>query len=125
MPAEPGLTAETRLVVTDLDTAIHFRSGTVPVLATPRLVALAEEATVAALVGHLASGETTVGMKVELDHVQPTPVGGEVRAEATVESVKGRRITFTVAAYDERGLVAAGRVTRVLVETDRFLEKCR
>lgn len=125
MPAEPGLTAAIDLVVTDADTAIAFRSGDVPVLATPRLVALLEEAAVAAVAGHLAAGETTVGMKIEIDHVQPTAVGQNVRADATVESVKGRRIAFAVAAHDDRGLVAAGRITRVLVERDRFLDKCQ
>lgn len=123
MPLEPGLTAQVDLVVTHADTAIAVRSGSVPVLATPRVLALCEEATVAALAGLLEEGTTTVGMRVQLDHVQPTPVGGHVRAEAKLERVEGRRLTFTVNAHDDRGLVAAGRVTRVVVDVARFLEK--
>ena len=100
-----------------------MRSGTVDVLATPRVVALCEEAAVAAREGPLPAGHTTVGMRVQLDHLQPTPVGATVEAEAVLEKVEGRRLTFTVSASDARGLVAAGKVTRVLVELDRFMAK--
>lgn len=113
------------MTVSDADTAIALRSGSVPVLATPRVIALCEEATVAALAGALRDGETSVAMRVQLDHLQPTAVGGAVTAHATLEKVEGRRLTFTVNAHDERGLIAAGRVTRVVVETLRFLDKAR
>jgi predicted thioesterase len=59
-------------------------------------------------------------MRVQVDHLQPTAVGVEVVAEATLEKIEGRRLMFTVSASDTRGLVAAGKVTRVLVEVDRF-----
>jgi fluoroacetyl-CoA thioesterase len=120
---DPGLRGEASLVVGPDDTARAMRSGSVEVLATPRVVALCEEATVAALDGHLPDGHTTVGMRVQLDHLQPTPVGATVEAEATLEKVEGRRLTFTVSACDSRGLVAAGKVTRVLVEIERFNAK--
>ena len=125
MPVEPGLSAEIDLTVTDDDTALAMRSGDVPVLGTPRIVALCEEAAVAAVAGRLQPGETTVGMRVQLDHLAPTKVGGRVRAEATLEKVQGRRLTFTVSVSDARGLVAAGKITRVVVHTDRFLEKAQ
>jgi fluoroacetyl-CoA thioesterase len=63
-------------------------------------------------------------MKVRLDHLQPSPVGATVVAEAMVEKVEGRRITFTVSASDERGLIAVGRVVRVIVDVGRFMAKC-
>lgn len=125
MPVKPGLSADVELVVTDADTAIALRSGEVPVLATPRVVALCEEATVKAVSGYLRAGETTVGMQVQIEHVAPTAVGHRVVAEATVEAVTGRRITFTVSVRDERGLIAAGRVRRVVVDVERFLDKAR
>lgn len=106
------------------DTAIAWRSGDVAVLATPRLIALCEEATVEAVAGVLPDGWTTVGMRVQLDHLAPTAVGDSVTAEATLEKVEGRRLTFTVSATDDRGLVAAGKVTRVMVELAHFLSKC-
>lgn len=123
MPPRPGLSAAVSLQVTDADTATAFRSGDVDVLATPRVVALAEEAAVQAVSGALAPGSTTVGYRIQLDHLAPTAPGATVKAEATLEAVEGRRLTFRVAVTDHHGLVAAGRITRVTVERDRFLEK--
>ncbi len=123
MPLHPGLSAEVELTVTDADTALAIGSGTVPVLATPRVVALCEETSVKAVENDLAPGTTTVGMRVQLDHLAPTPVGQTVSCEATLESMAGRRVTFTVSVNDARGLVAAGKITRVIVDTERFLEK--
>ena len=113
------------MVVTDADTAAAMRSGEVAVLSTPRVVALAEEAAMAAVGGMLAEGETTVGMRIQLDHLHPSAVGGEVTATATLEKVEGRRLTFTVSITDLCGLVAAGKVTRVIVDTENFLDKAR
>ncbi|MCC5953664.1 MAG: thioesterase [Acidimicrobiia bacterium] len=124
MPVTAGLSAAVDLTVGEADTAIALRSGTVPVLATPRVVGLVEEASVKALDGALGPEETTVGMQVQLDHLAPTAVGHDVVAEATVEKVHGRRVAITVSVRDERGLVAVGRVTRVIVNVERFLEKC-
>ena len=120
---EPGLRAEVDLTVADADTAIALGSGDVPVLGTPRVIALCEQATVTALVGSLEPGATTVGMRVQVDHLAPTAVGVAVKAEAVIEKVEGKRITFTVSVHDPRGLIAAGKVTRVIVDRDRFLEK--
>lgn len=123
MTLRPGLTATATMTVSDADTAVAFRSGDVPVLATPRVVGLAEEASVQAIAGALGEGQTTVGYRVQLDHLAPTAVGGRVDAEATLETVESRRLTFRVSVNDGRGLVAAGRITRVVVERSRFLEK--
>ena len=112
-------------MVGDDDTAIAMKSGSVPVLATPRVIALSEEACVLVIEGQLAEGATTVGQRVQIDHLAPTPVGQRVTAEATLEAVQGRRLTFTVSVNDDRGLVAVGRVTRVVVDTERFLDKLR
>jgi fluoroacetyl-CoA thioesterase len=120
---EPGARAEVKLTVGDDDTAIAMSSGDVPVLATPRVVALVEEASVAALDGYLPTGHTSVGMRVQLDHLQPTAVGATVAAEAVLEKVEGRRLLFTVSVRDHRGLVACGKVTRVVVDSQRFLDK--
>jgi fluoroacetyl-CoA thioesterase len=106
------------------DTAVAFHSGQVPVLATPRLIALCEEAALGAVGNTLPADLTTVGMRVQLDHLAPTAVGHMVTAEATLERVEGRRLTFTVSANDDRGLVAAGKVTRVVVNVEKFMERC-
>jgi fluoroacetyl-CoA thioesterase len=123
MPLRPGLSAAVELVVGESDTALTLHTGDVPVLATPRVVTMAEEATVIALEGSLAEATTSVGYRVQLDHLAPTAVGGRVRAEATLELIEGRRLTFRVSVSDGHGLVAAGRITRVIVERERFLEK--
>ena len=122
---QPGRAAVLELLVTDQDTAIAAHSGDVPVLATPRILALCEEACCAAVAQVLEADETTVGHRAQLDHVAPVRVGSTVRAEVTLEKVEGRRLSFTVSVSDHAGLVAAGRVTRVVVRRDEFLEKAR
>jgi predicted thioesterase len=123
MALRPGLSAIAKMVVTESDTAAALGTGDVPVLATPRVATLAEEATVQAVAADLDEGTTTVGYRLQLDHLAPTAVGGQVHAEAILETVEGRRLTFRVSVNDGRGLVAAGRITRVVVERSRFLDK--
>jgi predicted thioesterase len=125
MAVEPGLSARVELKVEEADTAAALRSGDVEVLGTPRVVALCEEAAVAALRGGLAVGQTSVGHTVQLDHVAPSRVGTTVTAEATLQKINGRRLTFTVSVTDSNGLVAAGILSRVVVETERFLDSAR
>jgi len=125
MGLQPGLCAVVSLVVEPGDTAVALQTGDVPVLATPRLIRLAEEATLRAVEGKLDQGTTSVGYRVQVDHLAPVPVGDRVRAEAVLEAVEGRRLTFRVSLTDERGLVGAGRITRVIVERDRFMERAR
>jgi fluoroacetyl-CoA thioesterase len=125
MTLAPGRTASVTLVVAEADTALALGSGDVPVLGTPRLIALAEQASIEAITSDLPEGRTTVGYQVQLAHLTPTAVGGTVVAEATLEQVEGRRLTFRVSVNDARGLVAAGRITRVIVERARFLERAQ
>jgi fluoroacetyl-CoA thioesterase len=123
MMLEPGLEAVLRWTVTDADTAVAVGSGEVPVLATPRVLALAERATVAAVAGALEAGATTVGVRVELDHLAPSPVGTDLEVRAVLEQVAGRRLVFgfVVRPRDIDRPVARGRVTRVVVDTAAFL----
>jgi fluoroacetyl-CoA thioesterase len=114
-----------KLIVSADDTALAMHTGDVAVLATPRLIALCEEAAIAAIADQVPPNHTTVGMRVQIDHLAPTSVGSSVAAEATLERVEGRRLTFTVTVSDACGLVAAGKVTRVVVETAPFLDKAR
>jgi fluoroacetyl-CoA thioesterase len=120
-----GLSARVELEVADADTAESFRTGDVPVLSTPRLVALCEEASCRAVTGHLAAGSTSVGKRVQFDHLVPVSVGRTVWAEATLDRIEGRRLTFTVSVSDGTGLVAAGKVSRVVVDRTAFLSHAR
>lgn len=124
MELEPGLTARVALTVTDADTAQTLGSGDVPVLGTPRVLALVEAATVRATARHLPTGTTTVGTRVELEHLLATPVGGTVTAEARLSTVDGNRLSFAVTVHDGADRLAArGTVVRALVEREKFLAK--
>jgi predicted thioesterase len=123
MQLAAGLAARVKFTVGDADTAQALGSGDVPVLATPRVVALVEAATVAATAAQLELGSTTVGTRIELDHLAATPVGRQVVAEANLVVVDGRRLTFEVALHDGEIVAAQGRVERVIVDRSRFLSK--
>ena len=116
-----GATGSADLVVRGEDTAIALGSGDVPVLGTPRVVALLEEAAVAALAGDLADGITSVGTHIAVDHQAASMVGAEVSGFAEVVSVEGRTVVFRLVAREGRRTVATGSHTRVLVDRERFL----
>jgi predicted thioesterase len=122
-----GLSAQVELIVGEEDTAEAFRSGDVPVLATPRLLALCEEATCRATDGHLEDSQASVATRVQFDHLAPVAIGSVVLAEATLVKVEGRRLIFTVSAArlegDGGGLVGAGRLTRVVLDRGTFLAR--
>jgi fluoroacetyl-CoA thioesterase len=92
----------------------------VDVLGTPRVLALVEAATVRAAAPLLADGQTTVGTHVELDHIAPSPVGATVRADAELVDRAARRLTFDVRLTQDGRPVATGRVTRAVVDRERF-----
>ncbi len=115
-----GAVAVVALTVGEADLARALGSGDVAVLGTPRLVALCEQATVAAVHDLIPPGTTTVGTRVELDHLRPNRVGDLVEARATVTAVEGRRITFAVDVHHGDHTVGRGVVTRALVDRERF-----
>lgn len=111
--------------VTDADTAAAVGSGSLPVLGTPRLLAWLEAATCACLEPTLAAGSTSVGTRVQVDHLAASAVGAEVEVTASVTHRDGRLHRFTVGARDRSSgkVVAAGEVTRVVVDAERFLSR--
>src|SRR3954452_20753877 len=92
----PGLSARVELTVTDADTAQSLGSGDVPVLATPRVLALAEAATVAATARLIPGGVPPRGTRPEFDHRPPAPFGRHATALATLTEFDGRRLTFEI-----------------------------
>ncbi len=119
-----GQRAEITVVVGQADTAAALGSGDVPVLGTPRLLALAEAATVRAVAAALAPGQTSVGTSIRLEHTAASPVGMRVTVSAELTAVDGRRLTFRVEAIDAVGTVAGlGTVERVVVDRDTFLAR--
>jgi fluoroacetyl-CoA thioesterase len=124
MAVEPGLQASVEITVSPADTAAEVGSGDVPVLATPRLLALAEAATVGAIATELPPEQTSVGIRVELEHLRATPIGSAVRVRVELVAVEERQLRFQVTATDGAGqVVGRGTVTRAVVDRDRFLAR--
>lgn len=114
--------------VTEDDTARAVGSGSLEVLGTPRLLAWLEAATCAAIEPDLGGGQTSVGTRVSLEHLAPSPVGQAVEVTATTAYVDGRLHRFTVAAHHVTAgvagkLVGTGEVTRVVVDAGRFMDR--
>ena len=120
----PGAQAQVCLEVGESDTAIAYGSGDVPVLATPRVLALCEEATVLAVAGVLDDSDTSVGTHVEVDHLAASKVGETVTARAELVEVDGGRLMFEVTVVSADGnVVARGRIHRAVVDRARFLRQ--
>ena len=118
-----GMKGEAFTDVSRDDTAKEVGSGDLLVYATPCMVALMEGAACEAIAEALAEGQTTVGTALNIEHISATPVGMEVRAEAEVTEVAGKAITFSVKAFDEAGEIGRGTHKRVIVNSQKFLEK--
>ncbi|MEO3870313.1 thioesterase family protein [Nonomuraea sp. B12E4] len=123
MTLVPGLRAQLLIMVEMEDTAKKIGSGDVPVLATPRLLALAETATVRAVERHLEPGQTSVGTRVELDHLAASPLGTHVQVGVELTEVDGRRLIFAFEAHDRRTVVGKGTIERVVVDRATFLAR--
>ncbi|HCB06349.1 MAG TPA: thioesterase [Nocardioides sp.] len=120
-----GDTHALTFTVADGDTAIAVGSGSLPVLGTPRLLAWCEAATCAAIEDSLSEGETSVGTRVQLEHLAASPVGAVVEVSASTAYVDGRLHRFAVAArhVSNGKVIASGEVTRVVVDAERFLSR--
>lgn len=122
-----GLRATVTAEVGEADTAASLGSGDLPVLGTPRLLALAEAACVAAVAPHLIAGQTTVGVAASLEHKRPSPMGSSVEVQAELTEVEDRDLFFMFVAYGpgvgDEAVLGAGTVQRVLVDRERFLRK--
>ncbi len=121
----PGLSAELKHVVSELDTASHWGSGGLPVFSTPALVGLMESAAVIALRGHLPAGQTTVGGHIDVHHLAPTPVGMQVRALAELVAVDRRRLVFKVQAWDDHELIGEADHERFVIDETKFMAKAK
>ena len=118
----PGLRF-TEATVGEGDTALALGSGTLRVLATPRMAALMEEAAWRSVAPYLEEGESSVGTALHLKHVSATPVGMKLRVESELTGVDGRRLTFAVKAFDEAGPIGEATHERVVIKEARFMEK--
>ena len=121
---KPGLTGEAAVLVSDANTAEMFGNAGAKVYATPMLVALMEQAAIAAIRPYLLPGEGSVGTKIEMSHTAATPVGMMVTAKAELVEVVGKKMVFAVTAADSQETVGTCRHERFLVaDMDAFLAK--
>ena len=120
---EVGLKHTSELTVTDAVTAIRMGSGDMPVLATPAMMALMENAAMLAVADELPEGSTTVGGHIASSHLRPSKIGDVVRAIAEVTKVDGRKIEFNVSAYSGDVLLGEGTHLRFVVDRERFMSK--
>ena len=118
-----GMKGEVSSFVEREDTAKEVGSGSLLVYATPCMVALMEGAACEAIQEVLDDTKTTVGTALNIEHISATPVGMDVRAEATVTAIDGKVITFEIYAYDEAGEIGRGIHNRVIVPTQKFLDR--
>jgi predicted thioesterase len=118
-----GLKAETEITVSEADTAARWGSGLVPVYSTPALVGQMENTAVVALTSHLPAGQTTVGGRIDIRHLAPTPVGMKVRAVAELTEVEGRKLVFRIEAWDEVEKVGEALHERFVIDEAKFMAR--
>ncbi len=122
---QTGIKGESRLTVDNTNTAEAMKSGLLPVFATPMMVALMEDAAAKSVQPYLNEGQTTVGTLVNVRHISATPEGMEVRAQSELLEAEGRKLVFSVCAYDGAGLIGEGTHERFIIDAARFMEKTR
>ena len=120
---EIGLKHTSELTVTDAVTAMAIGSGDMPILATPMMMALMENAAMLAVKDELPEGSTTVGGHIESSHLKPSKVGDVVRATAEVTKVDGKKIEYKISAYSGDILLGEGTHLRFVVDKERFLHR--
>ena len=120
---ETGLKHTTTLIVDEAHTAIAMGSGDMPVLATPAMLALMENAAMLAVKDQLPAGSTTVGGHIESSHLRPTAIGQEVQATAELTRIDGRKLYFHITAHQGETLLGEGEHLRFIVDREKFLSK--
>lgn len=120
---QAGIKGYQEIIVTAEDTAKVYKSGTLDVLATPRMAALMEETAWKSVSGLLDAGMGTVGIRLELDHLAPTPIGMKVYCESELEKADGRKLTFSITAKDEKGEIGRAVHERFIIEEEKFQSK--
>ncbi len=125
MSIEIGMKGRAETLVTPDNTAQAAGSGLLPVFATPWMAALMENAAVQAVQGALSPEEGTVGTRLDVTHDAATPVGMKVWAEAEVTAVEGRKLTFSVSAFDEAGKIGGGTHQRFVIQPEKFLARAQ
>ncbi len=120
---QAGLTGTATTLVTEKNTAIAMRSGALPVFATPAMCALMEEAACNAIGASLDEGTGSVGISLKITHDAPSAPGAQITATAQLTCIEGRRLTFSVEARDEAGVIGSGSHERFIIDNEKFMHK--
>ncbi len=123
MTLETGLSHTSIIEVTPSLTAAALGSGDLPVLATPAMIALMENAAMLAVASLLPEGSTTVGSLINVSHLKPSAIKSTIKAIATVTKIEGKKLVFSVCAEDETGLIGEGSHIRYIVDRNKFMAK--
>ena len=118
-----GITSEKSVAVKIENTALAMGSGTLRVFATPAMVALIEGCCAESVEDILPQGITTVGTKVEVEHLAASPLGASILCKSKLTAYDGRRLDFEVEVFDNAGLIGKGTHTRFTVDAQRFIDK--
>lgn len=118
-----GMSAVLTCEVTKENSAAAIGSGSLPVYGTPAMIALIEQTAVALLEGNLPEGMTTVGTKLDINHVSATPLGMTATCECTLSKIDRKKLVFDVEVKDEAGVIGNGTHERFIVEAESFLKK--
>lgn len=119
----PGLKCVEEYLVEPIHAASHVGSGSVAVLSTPSMIMFIEKTALNCVQKHLPEGYTTVGTLVNVEHLNPAPVGGKIRVEVALESIEGRRLNFNAEVYYRDVLIGRGKHSRHIVNKEKFLAK--
>ena len=122
---EIGLKYESQTIVSASNTALALGSGDMEVFATPAMVALMENAAMKAVAALLDEGSSTVGVEMNTSHIKASPLGATITASAELVAIDGRKLSFTVKAWDAQGVIGEGTHTRFIVDRERFLSKVK
>ena len=123
MEIKPGLKKTQNFIVEEEHTAFHIGSGSLRVLSTPMMIAFIENTALNLLDEYLEPGFSSVGMRVDVQHLAPSKMGNQIRVQAEVTKVSGDKITLKVAAWDGETQVGAGTHQRYIIQVERFLQR--
>lgn len=122
---KPGISREIEFKVSEKESARHVGSGSLDVFSTPSLVALMEKSAMEAVAGYLDDGMTTVGSRVNISHIKPSPIGAVIKCAASLKEISGRKLIFIVEASDDKGLIGSGTHERYIIDQQSFMSKIK
>lgn len=120
-----GQKGEKEVLVNETNTAKAYGSGLIDVFATPAMIALMENTAHSSIQDFLPQGIVTVGIEINVKHIKATPIGKTVKCNSYLEKVDGKRLYFTIEAFDQEGKIGEANHIRYIVDALKFVEKLK